>query len=371
LRFLPKVAFTITTVALISAAIGYQASAQSVYTQPVGFYQVACTNGSDTFLALPFEQVPAFVGTVSAASGSQLTVSGSPGWTPTTQWATPTINGYMPYYVQITSGTKAGAVYTVTNNDASSLYVILAPETLGSVSAGDYIQIVAFWTLGTALPNGSGIVPSTTSTAAGRRTQVLSPDIVDQGVNLSATATYYYFNNAWRRSFPTTPATSNFNGIVIQPDNYVIVRQATNTSDAVSLTTIGQVVTNLIRIPLYASAPPAVGQDTPIALYRPSTTTLAQSALSSAFVPSTSSTAAGRRDTLEIFDNTAVAQNKSASQVFFYFNNGWRRSFPTTPATIDFSQSNIFLTASGFIVRKATNGVAGATTTMWSEPPNY
>jgi hypothetical protein len=74
---------------------------------------------------------------------------------------------------------------------------------------------------------------------------------------------------------------------------------------------------------------------------------------------------------LEIFDNTAVAQNKSASQVFFYFNNGWRRSFPTTPATIDFSQSNIFLTASGFIVRKATNGVAGATTTMWSEPPNY
>ena len=36
LRFLPKLAF-ITTVALVSAAISYQATAQNVYTDPVGF----------------------------------------------------------------------------------------------------------------------------------------------------------------------------------------------------------------------------------------------------------------------------------------------------------------------------------------------
>jgi uncharacterized protein (TIGR02597 family) len=371
LRFLPKVAFTITTVALISAAIGYQASAQSVYTQPVGFYQVAATNGSDTLVTLPFEQVPAFVGTVSAFSGSQLTVSGSPAWTPTTQWASPNAEGLMPYYVQITSGAKAGAVYTITNNDASSLYVQLAPEDLSTVAAGDYLQIVQFWTLGTALPASSGIVPSTSSLAAGRRTQVLFPNLAAVGINQAPATQFYYFNNAWRRSAPSAPATSNFNDVVIEPDQYVTVREATNVTDAVSLLTIGQVVTNLVRIPLNASAPPAVGQDNWLGIYRPSSATLASTGLSNAIVPSVSSLAAGRRDILEIFDNTSKALNKAPSQQFYYFNNGWRRSAPSAPATVDFSQTNVFLTAAGFIVRKSTNGIAGPTTTMWSEPPNY
>jgi uncharacterized protein (TIGR02597 family) len=355
---------------LISAAIGYQASAQ-VYTQPVGFYQVAATNGSDTLVAIPFSQVPAFVGTVSAFSGSQLTVSGSPGWTPTTQWASPNTEGLMPYYVQITSGAKAGAVYTITNNDASSLYVQLAPENLSTVAAGDYLQIVPFWTLGTALPASSGIVPSTTSTPTGRRTQVLFPNLSGIGINLAASTQFYYFNNAWRRSAPSAPATSNFNDVVIEPDQYVTVRQATNNSDAVSLITIGQVVTNIVRIPLNASAPPAVGQDNWVGIYRPSTATLGSTGLSNAVVASTASTPAGRRDTLLIFDNTSKALNKAASQQFYYFNNGWRRSAPSAPATVDFSQTNVFQTAAGFIIRKSTNGISSATTTMWSEPPNY
>jgi len=383
LRFLSKLTFVIT-VGLVSAAIAYQASAQNVYTPPVGFYTAACTNGSDSLVVVPFSQIPAFSGTVAAIPGStnEITVSGSPSWAANV-WATPTTpNGYLPYYVQVVSnvaGTYVGAYYTVIGNDtAGDLYVgfanggLASDNDLSGIAAGDYIQIIPFWQLGSVFTNGQGYVASTSSGSAGRHTLVLFPDLSSATINKAAVAQYYYFNNAWRRSSPPITAASNFNDVVIAPDQYVTVRNATNVADVTTFMGIGQVVTYPVRIPVLASGPPAVGQDNPLGIYRPATESLYQSGLTNpAFVASTSSGAAGRRDVLLVFDNTSQALNKSASQQFYYFNNGWRRSSPPTSASIDYSQSNIFLTTQGFIVRKTTNGVSGATLNTWVNPPNY
>jgi len=373
----------IITVGLISAAIVYQAPAQNVYTQPVGFYTASCTNNSDSWVVNPFAQIPQFSGTVSATPGSsnEITVSGSPSWT-ANQWATPTSpNGYLPYYVQVVSnvaGTYCGAYYTILANDtAGDLWVGFASSGLASdndvagIQPGDYVNIFPFWQLGQVFTNGQGYVASTTSTPTGRRTQVLFPNLSAAGENPSASQEFYYYNNAWRRFYPSTPATSNFNDVVISPDQYVIVRNATNATDVTTYMGIGQVPTYTLRIPLFASPPPAPGADNVVGIYRPAVQTLAQSGLSNAVVASTTATPTGRRDQLLVFDNTQQVLNKSASQEFYYYNNGWRRFYPSTPATVDYSQSNIFLVTQGFIVRKTTNGITSSTLTTWVNQPNY
>jgi len=375
LRFLSKL---IITVGLISAAIAYQAPAQNVYTQPVGFYTAACTNNSDSLVSIPFTQIPQFSGTVALATTNEITVNGSPSWT-ANQWATPTTpNGYLPYYVQVVSnvaGTYCGAYYTILANDtAGDLYVGFANSGLASdndvagIQPGDYVNIFPFWQLGTVFTNGQGYVASTSSLTAGRHTQVIFPNLSFIGENPGAADSYYYFNNAWRRYYPTTSAASNYNDAVIAPDQYITVRNVA--ADVTTFMGIGQVPTYTLRIPLFAQ-PANGGQDNVLGLYRPAVQTLAQSGLSGALVPSISSLASGRRDTLLMFDNTTQLQNRGVSQSFYFFNNGWRRFYPTTSATIDYSQSNIFLVTQGFVVRKATNGVATPTVSQWINQPNY
>src|ERR1044071_6190168 len=102
--------------ALTSAAIAisiHTASAD-VFTEPVGFYKVNQLTNSDTYVSVPFTQIPAARGAITSASGTAITAAGSPGWS-VGQWATPTSpNNYYPYYVQVGpgAGTKEGAIYT-------------------------------------------------------------------------------------------------------------------------------------------------------------------------------------------------------------------------------------------------------------------
>jgi uncharacterized protein (TIGR02597 family) len=327
--------------------------------------------------------MPQFSGTVSAKSGNEITVNGSPTWT-LNQWATASPNGYLPYYVQVTSnaggGTYSGAYYTILSNDVSGdLFVGFANSGLASdndlagINAGDYVNIFPFWTLGSVFTNGQGYVASTGTTTGTRRTQILFPNLSFVGENPPTATSYYFFNNGWRRFFPTgaNPA-SNFNDAVIAPDQYVTVRNVTNATDVTTFMGIGQVVTYPVRIPLFASAPPAIGQDNVLGIYRPAVQTFAQSGLSNAVLASTATTTLGRRDQVLLFDNTQQGQNKGVSQGFYYFNNGWRRFFPTgTSPAVDFSQSNVFLTTQGFFLRKATNGVSVSTLTTWVNQPNY
>src|SRR5437867_360398 len=158
------------------------ASAVDVFTEPVGFFKVDLLTNSDTYTSVPFTQIPQFRGVVNSVAGNVITVNGSPGWT-ANQWATPTANGYYPYFAILTSGAKEGQYYTITANTANTLSVVLSPEDLSGVGASDLVRIIPFWTLGTVFPGGTGVVASASTLV--RKTEILFPNIAGVGVNLT------------------------------------------------------------------------------------------------------------------------------------------------------------------------------------------
>lgn len=363
--FSQKIAFPKAfTAAILSFAwissVNFTASAQTeVFTQPVGFYKVSLLTNSDTFASIPFTRIPEFNGLVSSVAGSVINVGGSPGWT-AGQWATPTVNGYLPYFVLFISGAKEGAYYTVTNSGVSTLDVELTPEDLSGIVAGDKLRIIPFWTLNTIFPGGTGVVASANTLT--RKTEVYMPDIGGVGKNLAPEATYFYFNSAWRK-VGVSPAT-NFNDVVVLPDQYFFARQ-NNSADTTTLTTLGQVTLTKLRIPLYANSPGSgQQQDNYAIIARPAVQTLNDSGLSNAFVASPNTLS--RKDELFVFDNAIQAKNKAPAGTYFYFNGGWRKV--GVAPTVDFGPTNVFNPASGYYVRKATNTVA---TTIWVNTPNY
>jgi uncharacterized protein (TIGR02597 family) len=336
--------------------VGAQAN---IYTDAVGLRRVSLLTNSDTIVSQPFTRVPAFRGLVESVAGSVITVSNSPGWS-ANQWATPSSpNGYYPYFVVLASGAKEGAFYTITNSSASALDVALAPEDLGGVGAGDKLRIVPYWTLGTVFPGGRGV--AVTSNPMIRQTQVLFPAIGGNGINLAPTAVYYYYNNGWRK---VGAAVGNgYDDVVMLPDQYVIVRQS-NGADTTQYSAPGQVVYHNERLPLYAQPVGSTRQDNYLAVYRPKKQSLNESGLSNAVA--VTGTLVNLKDEVLTFDNTVAALNKSASAVYYYYNNGWRKV--GMPVSQDAGASNVFLSGQGVIVRRATNSVGVG---VWVNPANY
>lgn len=364
LRFLPKLAIIIT-VGMITAVASYQAAAVDVFTDPVGFYQLPMQTNSDTFVSMPFSQIPAARGAVgSVALPNVITVSGSPGYS-IGQWSTPSTPGnFMPFYVYMVSGASAGATYTITNNDASTLRVITSPtglESLGSVAPGDLFQIIPFWTLGTAFP--SSCVVASTVLPPKQNTQVLFPDLTTANKNLTPSAFYYFFNNAWRKL--NVANTSNFNDVVILPDQYVIVRQ--NNNATTTNVTLGQVTLANAHIGIDSnpSGGSLVQWDNALCIARPSTYTLDQSGLSGIVAASTTLPPV-IKDQVLVFDNALQAKNKTQLATYYFLNNHWRKL--NVANTIDFGPSNVFNPGDGIIFRAFTNS---ATVRIWNNLPNY
>jgi len=367
LRFLPKVAF-ITTVVLISAAIGYQASAQQVYTEPVGFYSLQLLTNSDTFMSVPFERLPEFrgaVGSVNVATGV-MTNSGSAAWG-SGQWSTPsTPNHYYTYYMQMVSGNGAGGYFTIINNDtAGNLTVTNSFENLGSVSAGDLYQIIPFWTLNTVFPLGTGIVASTAVPPV-FKTLVEFPNLVSKGKNLTPSPSYYYLNNGFR--LLNGVAASNYNDVVVLPDQYVIIKQQNNAMTTTNVT-LGQVTTTALHVPILANPSGVVGtplvQWNSICIARPSVYNLDQTGLSNVVAASTAVPPVFKDEVL-VFNNVAQAHNKTATNTYYFLNNHWR--LLNGISSIDYGPTNIFNPGDGFIYQAYTNST---TLRIWSGKPNY
>ncbi len=351
------------SVAAIGAAQLTTVALGDVFTEPVGFYKVDLLTNSDTYTSVPFTRMPEFHGTVSSIAGNVITVNGNPNWT-LNQWATPTANGFYPYYVRLENGSKAGAFYTITNNPVgNTLRVVLAPENLSGVGSPDRVRIIPYWTLGTVFPGGTGVVATTIVTV--KKTELLFPNLAGVGINLAPGAQYFFYNSAWRRSAPSSPVTTNWNDVVILPDQYIVGRQSGGAPTS-TYTAPGLVMVNASRIPLYANASPGPKQDNFLSIYRPAVQTFNQSALVSVIFTTTIVTV--KRDEVLFFNNAVQAKNKAPSAQYFFYNNGWRRSAPSAPVTVDYGNSNVFNPGEGFIVRRATNTT---TTAIWSNLPNY
>ncbi len=348
------------------------ATAEPVYTSPVGYVSITCLPNSDTIVGLPLRTSAAYTGALSAipdtttTPGSAiLSLSGNPGLT---------ANEFAgAYYVKFKDSTPAatgdGQWFSITANGTSSITVDLNGGTIAAVS-GAQLEVLKFWTLAELFPpsecttdpatTGNAIVASLNTLANGRRTQVLVPDLVTPGTNLAASAIYYVYNGQWRK-----PGTAqDFGSVQLWPDVYFTIRHSAAITSPTTYTINGEVELGEFVAPLTTQA--SIYQDNFVAIPRPVDTALNQLNLggTDAFVSSTSTLASGRRDQLLVFDNATAAYNKAAAAIYYFHNGIWKK-----PGSAADQGSVVIPAGTGFIIRKYPT--VDGRTILWENINHY
>lgn len=332
----------------------YQLISSQRASDPVGFIKLSLAGNSDTLTSLPFARPGSTRVIVSSVSGNVITADGSPNWT-ANQFVYASGTQSNTYYARISSGAMDGSSYTVTANSANTVTLSLGSDTLAALAAGDVVSIEPYWTLNAAFPNGAGIIASPTQ--GNRYTEILIPNSAGTGINLSAAKIYFFNGGIWKQ---VSDGANNHNDDVLQPNSHFIIRHnvATNTT----LTTLGAVITSKLAVALRAQ--PSVAQDNYVGLARPVGVSLNDSGLISSAAFSASPIPGSRTDELLVFDNTAIAHNKSASADYYYWNNAWRQ---VGAGSTDVGDNVIFQPGTAVIIRKYTNNVSA----VWTNAPTW
>jgi uncharacterized protein (TIGR02597 family) len=355
---------------LAAAAACGMALGQTAYTTPVGYVSQACLANSDTIVGTPLRQSAAAAGalsvvpdTATVVGSAVLTLAGSPSLVESSFANT--------HYVKFTSGASLGKWFPVTANTDSSLTVNLDGAVL-SAAEGDSVEVVKFWTLNELFPpavattdpttTGGAIVASTSTLAAGRRTQILIPNFTASGTNLAPATTYYIHSGLWKKQ---GQANTDFGNDQLWPDAYFIIRHPAAVTSPTTYVVTGEVDTRDFGVNLATQA--AVAQDNFIGLPRPVDTALNDLNLggTSAFVSSTSALAAGRRDQLLVFNNAVSGTNKAPAVTYYYHLGIWKKQ---GQSNTDFG-TDVIPAGAGFLVRKYQSGTGA--TAVWNNDPAY
>jgi uncharacterized protein (TIGR02597 family) len=338
---------------LVSGQRYYRLSSLEGVTDIAGFMKFSLLGNSDNFQSMPVVRPSAATLLVQSVGGNVVNVTPSPNWS-NNQFVYASGTQSNVYYARFISGAAEGRLYPITANGSASVTLNLGTDDLAAVSPNDSISVEPYWTLGTVFPNGTGI--NISPTAGNRNTEVLAPDLTTLGINLSATKVYFFNAGIWKQ---VGQGAANHNDDVIQPNSYLIVRHnvATNTT----VTAAGVVIASKVSIPVRAQT--TVGQDNSVGLLRAAAVSLNASGLISSGAFLSSPLPGSRTDELLAFDNSVASRNKSASAVYYYWNNAWRE---VGLGNADVG-TNLLVPGTGFIIRKSTN----STTTVWTNAPNW
>ncbi len=358
-----------------------QAVAATASTGALGYTTVQCLWSSDTLCSTAgITEKPDFIGKVASAAGATITVDASPAWGADAFAGT--------HYVRFTTGSNIGRYYTVTGNGANTLTIDLGGDDLSGVVADDGVKLVKYWTLGSLFPvdNQATIIQSAGNLGFQRRTEVLFPDLVSEGINLSPPNDTKFFlvaGSGWRSAGTGFPASDD---VQVLPDMYFIVRHpaAPVGTDPSVLGTefvpMGHVEEAPTTISL-ATRPTGSGQqDNSVAISRPVAVTLAESDLisSGAFLPSANGLGFNRRDELLVFDldvDTISPDDSGINRAQvqkYYFNNSISDGM-TTGHWVNVGTGTIadnelvFQPGSGVKIRKYNT--AGGATSFWVFDP--
>lgn len=340
----------IKNIALLSgAALLTLSNLGAVQTDPVGFVTTNTPAGDDALIGLPLTQAPALAGAADSVAGAVVTVT-----------ATLVVDAYNnTHYALATSGANAGQWSEVTDTDTNTF---TTAEAL--LAAADTFQIVPFWTLATAFPDGEGIGEN--ADPFNPTTTVSVNDLSAVGVNLSTAATYFYFPG------PTPVAagwyqTGSFaasNGVRLSPDTYLTIRNSGDS--ALSTVTAGSVPTAVVGTTVIGLT--AESQDNQLANPYPAPLVLSASGLTDVVAPAADPF--NPLDTVLIYDIEGTSgQNISAAATYFYFAGptpvpaGWYQ-------TGTFAESDaVEIPAGGaFVVRK---GAGDDEELEWNPPIPY
>jgi uncharacterized protein (TIGR02597 family) len=352
---------------------------QEVVSEPIGHHRVPCLTNSDTIVAVPFRKEGSLQTALTATPsvvGSTATLSVA---------ATLTAGQLSKHFVKIIDGgSKDGSWFNITGNSENTITLDLNGDSLTGVASGAAILIVEYWTLDTLFPpasattswtetptgsgnwvqNGHAVVASTSGFQSGRRSEIIIPNLMGVGVNLSSLSSFYLFNGGWRKQGQL--ATSNLGGEIIYPDQYFTIRHSQSVARNTIFQTFGEVEMRGFAIPLNSST--TGKQDNYIGLLRGVDLTLDQLTLggTSAFVSSTSGFSSGRKDELLVFDTALAAQNRATSATYYYFDNAWRKQ--GLAATVN-AGTDIIPSGVGFLVRKSQT--SDGATSFWKNLPSY
>lgn len=319
---------SLTKILFFSLVASINAYSQSTVSTPiVGFVSTSALPASDTIVSPQILRPSEFSSSVSAVtiSPDQITAD-------LTLSTSSLINDQFKYVVStqpktyfalVKSGTLAGSYFTVVSNTSSSITVNLDGLTPSSSDILS-IEVRPFWTLNTLFPPSAAnvsFVPSTGTTTAGRRTQLLLPDNISTGQNRSLSSVYFY--NPTLADWVLTTATNVRAGDrIVEPSGYLVLRNTGGTPPTLSVTTAGAVLTDPVGIYLATSSTRI--NDNYLTLPRASNYKLSEMGFTdSNFVQSTSKTTGGRRDTVLIIDQTGSGLNRAPSKVYFRFGNAW------------------------------------------------
>ncbi|MFH1500274.1 MAG: TIGR02597 family protein [Verrucomicrobiota bacterium] len=313
----PKLRYSLAA-ALLTVALT-PLSAQSVTTTPVGAVSMEALANSDTLLTTTLVRPSVYQGTVTNIEGNNLTLSGFSFADGDLQYQVGVQSN--TYYLHVISGEKAGHYSTVIANNGSAVTLEFEDDIISGLAQGDSVVIRPYWTLGTLFPAvdaGKSFIASTNNFGAGRRTEILFPNVVGAGINKS-TSVIYYFNSYWRMAGNVAP---NRDDVIVPPDTYFTIRN-NNGSDSTDLTTVGEVDAHpfVVSIAKYASSQ----TDNPVSMIRPVEMKLGELGLDDVFVPSTNNFSSGRGDELLVYDSSTAVKNRSATSIYF-FNGFWRRA---------------------------------------------
>lgn len=345
--------------ALLLAATGSPVTAATATTAPVGIVKLTTPASSDAAISPCFTRPSIYSGSLSALSGTVLTASGSPAWSANS--LVQSLPGQPEtYYVRFDSGTAAGRFYTVVANTAQTVTVDWNGETPAAAIA-DKFSIIPYWTLGTLYPAAdAGTAFTASSSESVHGTELIFPDLTSTGINLTASATFYFLGGAWRKTGQS--AATSFDATVVAPDSYLIQR---NQGSATKVSVYGRVPRGVISTVLNANGGTA-RQDNAVALSFPGNVTLDASNLIGSGAFRTSPSAILHTDELYVFDNAATGIKKAAASVYFHYNSAWRKV--GAPVTSDFGTTAVFAPGTGVIVRKSGTGTTAATA-YWTYTP--
>jgi uncharacterized protein (TIGR02597 family) len=318
-----------------------------------GFRNQSLLGSSDNFVSMPFVRPSAASLLIDSISDNVVSVTPAEGWA-SNQFVYAAGTQSNTYYARFTSGAAEGRIYPITANDASSITLYIGSDDLSAVAASDSISIEPYWTLGTMFPNGAGV--NVSPTVGNRNTEVLMPDVTSSGINLSATKIYFFNGGFWKQ---VGQGTANHNDDVVPVNSYVVVRH--NVTTNTTLSAAGVVVSSKLAVPMRNQI--GVAQDNSVALIRPVAVSLNASGLISSGAFQASPLPGSRTDELLVFDNNVASRNKSASAVYYFWNDAWRQ---VGLGNADVG-ANVLLPGTGFIIRKATNNVSAT----WTNAPTW
>ena len=337
---IPRIFAVFSAFVLAGFSLGHS---QNVSTPVVGFVKTSAAPSSDTMIApqvMRASELSASVSSVTVAGDGLTATLALSGTTLTTDQFKYVVNTQpKTYFALVKSGNMAGAYFVVSSNTTSGLVVNLDGLTLGNADVTS-VEVRPFWTLNTLFPPSEAnvpFVPSTSTTTAGRRTQILIPDNTSTGSNRNPSKVFFY-NNTLGDWVTTTAASVKAGDTVIDPAGYVILRNTGGTPPTLSITSSGSVLTD--KVDIYLATASNKSNDNYIALPRASDYKLSELGFTDTnFVQSTSKTTGGRRDTLLVLDKTGAGINRAPSKVYFKFGGAWYDSSasatavdPTIPA---------------------------------------